>query len=101
MAVVAGEVGKQAREDVLQVRAEIDRVDAAVVELLRERVQLARQAGAIKESAGLPRFDHAREAAVIRRCGALAREAGVPAEEVRAIFWQVVALSRRAQWERA
>lgn len=101
MAVVVAEIGEQATDDIRRVREEIDRVDTAVVELLRERVLLARQVGEMKEAAGLPALDPAREAAVIRRCGALAREAGVPAEEVRAIFWQVVAISRQAQRERA
>ena len=38
-----------------------------------------------------------REAEVIRRAGERAREHGLVIEGVRQIFWQIIALSRRAQ----
>ncbi len=44
-------------------------------------------------------LDPPREAAIVRRAAALAREAGVDGEEVRALFWQLVGLCRRAQLE--
>ncbi len=78
-------------------RARIERVDAALVSLVAERQALARAVGAHKRAQGLPVIDPAREAAVIARAGTLARDAGLPEEEVRAIFRRLVALSRRAQ----
>jgi chorismate mutase len=72
-------------------------VDREIVELLAERVQLALQVGRAKREAGLPLLDPAREAAVVRRAGGLARDAGVSDEDVREIFWHVIAMSRRAQ----
>jgi len=33
----------------------------------------------------------------VRRAGGLARDAGVSDEDVREIFWHVIAMSRRAQ----
>jgi chorismate mutase len=81
------------------IRSEIERVDRALVALIGERVRLARAVGAAKRAAGLPTLDPAREAAVVRRAGALAREAGLDDEEVRYIFWHLVGLSRRAQVE--
>jgi prephenate dehydrogenase len=84
-------------EALLRARQEIERVDREIVELLAERVQLALQVGRAKREAGLPLLDPAREAAVVRRAGGLARDAGVSDEDVREIFWHVIAMSRRAQ----
>ena len=86
-----------ANEALLSARREIERVDREIVELLAERVQLALRVGRAKREAGLPLLDPAREAAVVRRAGGLARDAGVSDEDVREIFWHVIAMSRRAQ----
>lgn len=82
-----------------QVRGEIERVDRQMVELLAERVGLARQVGTLKRELGLSIVHPAREAAVVRRAAELAGEAGVCAEDVRSIFWHIIALSRRVQME--
>ena len=55
--------------------------------------------GEVKRELGLPVLDPAREAAVVRRAGSLAREAGLPDEDVRYLFWHLVGLCRRAQLE--
>lgn len=81
------------------VRLEIERIDRALIELIAERVQLARRVGAVKRAAGLPTLDPPREAAVVRRAGALARDAGLDDEDVRYIFWHLIGLSRRMQME--
>ncbi|HJS46637.1 MAG TPA: chorismate mutase [Gemmatimonadales bacterium] len=80
-------------------RAAIARLDESLVSLLAERVALAREVGAVKRGAGLPRLDPAREAAVVRQASSLARGAGLEEEEVREILWRVVGLCRRAQEE--
>lgn len=82
-----------------RLRAEIERIDRALVGLIGERVRVARSVALTKQAAGLPTLDPAQEAAVIRRAAALARDAGLPPEEVRDVFWQLVALARRAQVE--
>ena len=82
-----------------RLRAEIEGLDRAVIKLLARRVELARQVGAAKHTLGLPTLDPAREAAVVRRAGALAREVGLDDEDVRYIFWHLIGLSRRAQLE--
>ncbi len=83
--------------DLVRLRGEIERIDRALVDLIRERVSAARGTAAAKRAAGLPTLDPPQEAAVIRRAAALAREAGLPAEDVRDVFWKVVALSRAAE----
>ena len=88
-----------AQAELSRLREEIERVDRAMIELIATRVQLAREVGAAKRSAGLPTLDPAREAAVIRRAAVLAREANLADDDVRQIFWHLVGLSRRAQLE--
>ncbi|HEY6222857.1 MAG TPA: chorismate mutase [Gemmatimonadales bacterium] len=85
--------------DLVRLRADIERIDRALVDLIRERVRAARSTAAAKRAAGLPTLDPPQEAAVIRRAAALARDAGLPAEDVRDVFWKVVALSRAAELE--
>jgi chorismate mutase len=79
------------------VRRRIEQIDCDIVVALAERTRLARAAAAAKRAAGLPTLDPPREAAVLRRAADLAREHGLPADTVREIYWQVIALCRRAQ----
>jgi chorismate mutase len=78
-------------------RQRIEGLDRELVALLAKRVALSREIGATKKVAGLPTLDPAREAEVIRRAAALAREVGLSDEKVRDIFWHVIGLSRAAQ----
>ncbi|HKE90849.1 MAG TPA: chorismate mutase [Gemmatimonadales bacterium] len=83
--------------DLIRLRADIERIDRALVDLIRERVSAARSTAAAKRAAGLPTLDPPQEAAVIRRAAALARASGLPAEDVRDVFWRLVALTRAAE----
>ena len=83
--------------DLIRLRTEIERIDRALVDLIRERVSAARGTATAKRAAGLPTLDPPQEAAVIRRAAGLARDAGLPAEEVRDVFWKLVALTRAAE----
>jgi len=82
-----------------EVRREIERIDGELIGLIGERVRLAREVGAAKRALGIATLDPAREAAVVRRAGELARAAGLGDEDVRYIFWHLIGLSRRAQME--
>jgi chorismate mutase len=90
-----------AAAELAEARASIERIDREIVERIVERVALARRVGPLKRALGMPLLDPPREAAVVRRAALLAREAGVAGEEVRALFWQLVGLCRRAQTEDA
>jgi chorismate mutase len=83
--------------DLARCRDAIERIDNQLIALLAERLTLGRRTGELKQAAGLPILDPTREAAVIRRVTAAARDAGLPAETVREVFWQIVGMSRRAQ----
>lgn len=78
-------------------RDEIESIDNQIVDLLARRLTLGKRTGDLKRTAGLPILDPTREAAVIRRVGERARDASLPPEAVREIFWQIVGMSRRAQ----
>jgi chorismate mutase len=78
-------------------RQQIESVDRELIQLLAKRVGLSKEIGAIKKIAGLPTLDPAREAEVIRRAAAMARETGISDEKVRDIFWHVIGLSRAVQ----
>jgi chorismate mutase len=85
-------------DEVLQnLRGEIERLDRAILELLAERVALARRVGEAKRVAAIPVLDPAREAAVVRRAGSLARELDLDEEATRYIYWHVIGMARRAQ----
>lgn len=83
------------------IRGELEQIDHDLIALLAARVAFARKVGRVKREAGLPALDTAREAAVVRRAGRLAREAGLSEEDVRMLFWKVIAISRNAQTEEA
>lgn len=85
--------------ELARLREEIERIDRTIIELIADRVRLARRVGATKRAAGLPTLDPPREAAVVRRAVVLAREAGLVDDDIRQIFWHLIGLSRRAQAE--
>jgi len=90
----------EALTELAKCRDEIERIDNDIITLLARRLALGKRTGDLKRSAGLPILDPTREAAVIRRVTERAREAGLPPEPAREIFWQIVGMSRREQ-ERA
>jgi len=78
---------KRCPPELERLRSRIDEIDAGLV---------AREAVAVKDAAGLPREDLAREAAEVRRASALARTRGVEPEVARDVFWRLIGLSRWA-----
>lgn len=87
----------QAIAELARCRDDIERIDRQIIALLAERLSLGKRTGELKRAAGMAILDPTREAAVIRRVSGTAREAGLPSEPVREIFWQIVGMSRRVQ----
>jgi chorismate mutase-like protein len=87
----------EALTELAQCRDEIERIDNELINLLARRLTLGKRTGDLKRAAGLPILDPTREAAVIRRVSERARDAGLPSEPIREVFWQIVGMSRRAQ----
>jgi monofunctional chorismate mutase len=94
---MSGQSEGGALSELVACRDEIERLDNEMIALLARRMVLGDRIGQLKRAAGLPILDPTREAAVIRRVTETAREAGLPAEPAREIFWQIVGMSRRAQ----
>src|SRR5919198_6414759 len=84
-------------ERLAQLRAEIERIDGALIGLIAQRVAVGRRVADAKRAAGLPTLDPAQEAAVIRRAATLARSAGLPEEHARDVFWALIGLTRHAE----
>ena len=80
-----------------ELRQRILEVDEALVELVGERRALVLEIGRIKAELGLPVLDPAREAAVVRRAAALAREKNVDEELTRDVIWRIMASAREEQ----
>lgn len=78
-------------------RARIARIDGSIVRLIADRVAAARLAATAKRDASLPLFDPGQEARVVRRAAELARVEGLPEEDVRILFWQLIALTRESE----
>ena len=88
---------ERARAELAQLRVEIERIDAELLDLLAERVRIGEAIGEAKRQAGLPVLDPSREAAVIRATAEGAKARGLPVDAVREIWWRVVALARSVQ----
>jgi chorismate mutase/prephenate dehydrogenase len=97
MSEASDEAKEAALEQLAKIRADIERIDHEIISLLAERLVLGKQTAELKRIAGLPILDPTREAAVIRRVTTAAREAGLPPEPIREVFWQIVGMSRREQ----
>jgi chorismate mutase/prephenate dehydratase len=84
-------------DQVRERRQRIERIDRELIALIARRVREGRAVARAKRRAGVPIHDGAQEARVVRRAAELARAAELPEEEVRAMFWRIVQLTRRAQ----
>ena len=88
---------QEARAALDDLRARIASLDDQLVDLIAQRLRTAESIGALKASLGLPVLDPAREAEVVRRAAAGARERGADPELVRAVLWQIIDHARRVQ----
>ena len=78
-------------------RGRIEETDHAILDLAARRTELARRAGQLKRSLGVPIVDFAREREVERLMLARARELGMPDAQVQAITRALIGMARSAQ----
>lgn len=83
--------------ELTRLRGMIEEVDRALVDAIRQRVELAREAGRLKLAAGLPVFDPRREREVEQRALSYAAESGLAGAHVRLVFRGLIALARAHQ----
>lgn len=89
-------MAKTERDDLARLRADIDRIDDAVVDLLLERIAVVRRIGAVKANGTGLALRPAREAEIIRRLVARAGGA-VPATAITRVWREVLATTTRMQ----
>jgi chorismate mutase len=80
-----------------ELRAQVEAIDAQLVELIAARQAAVREIGAFKREQGKPVLDPEREAQVLRRVAELARAAGLEEEELRDVWRKLLAMARRVQ----
>lgn len=78
-------------------RQRISELDDRLILLIGERKSLVLEIGRVKEAMGLPVLDPRREAEVVRRAAARARELGVDEEMTRDVVWRIMAAARAEQ----
>ena len=82
--------------DLSQARSEIDRVDDDILRLFIERMKLAERAAQVKQAAGLPLQNRAREREILARAYEVARERSMGIYAHR-LFASIIELSRAYQ----
>ena len=83
-------------DPITRLRAEIDRIDRQLVALLNERAECALQIGRLKEEAGLPVYQPAREAEVLTNVRA-ASAGPLDAEALARLFERIIDEARRLE----
>ncbi|NRF72143.1 chorismate mutase [Aquincola sp. S2] len=71
-------------------RADIDAVDARIIDLLAQRFRITERVGDLKASSALAPVDAVREAAQMARYHALATAAGIAPAVVTAVFRTII-----------
>jgi chorismate mutase len=82
------------RRTLEQVRAELDRTDRALVELLAARASLVREAFEIKQASGAGLRDAAREKEIADAVVLLGRTHGLPESDLREVFAAILRFTR-------
>ncbi len=87
----------EARRELELLRERITDVDDQLIRIIGERRDLVLAIGRLKQSLNLPVMDPGREAKVVRRAAARARELGVDEEMIRDVIWRIIAFARATQ----
>lgn len=88
--------GNMTVADLEALRAEIDRIDSSIAELLNERIRLIRQVVEIKERLDLPTLDSEREKQVLARvCASVSDPEAI--KLIEALYEKLFQLSREYQ----
>lgn len=81
------------KEELSEIRQQIDAVDNQIVGLLGQRAALAQKIGKIKGSSGVPVFHPEREMEVIRRAVA-ANKSSMTGQQIEAVFREIMSACR-------
>ncbi|MCL5093794.1 MAG: chorismate mutase [Patescibacteria group bacterium] len=79
------------------IRQEIDKTDKAIVDLIAQRLELARKAGRLKKAVGVKIIDRKREEEVLAKRAEIGGELGLSTEFVKDLFKKLIEEARKAQ----
>ena len=77
-------------EDIQKLRKKIDEIDENILHFLGERSEICRSIGLLKKESGIPIVDPIRESEVFNNIKGKAPDFGLDADQVEAIFRQIV-----------
>lgn len=80
-----------------ELRAQVDGIDAEIIKLLGKRMNISRQIGQEKKSAGRPIVDRTRDRQVMARVRELAEREGIRAQDIEHIYSMVIRASKAVQ----
>jgi chorismate mutase len=84
-------------EDIQKLRKRIDELDEQILRLLGDRSEICRSIGLLKKEQGIPIIDEYRENQVYTNIRAKAADFGLDADQVEAIFRQIVNMCSSVQ----
>lgn len=77
-------------QEIQKLRKRIDEIDEQILRLLGERAEISRSIGLLKKEKGIPVTDTYRENQVYRNIREKASDFGLDADQVEAIYRQIV-----------
>ena len=84
-------------EEIDLFRKRIDAVDVRIMELLLERVNLAKDIGKVKKKFNRPVFDSGRETTIYKKIEEHAKQLGISPEDCIIVFKEVIKMCRNAE----
>lgn len=83
-----------------ELRAEIDKLNREIVELLAKRMEVAGEIVEYKKQRGLPAYAPERENAVIENVKMLAKENRLDEKMAEDVFWKIIEHTRKSEEKR-
>ena len=87
------------KEEISELRKEINRLNVEILEKLVERVEIARKIGAVKKRHGFPIINGVREAEIFQQIRKLSKEQNLNPIKVERIFREIVRLCTEVELE--
>ena len=75
----------------------MDRLDASIAKLLKERLELSRRIGVLKKKSRMEIHDPRREREILSNVGKLAHELGIRKDDLQEIYKKILSMSRKIQ----
>ena len=85
--------------EIEELRKEINRLNTEILEKLAQRIEVAKEIGAVKKRHGLPIVDRGREKRVIEQVRGLALSLGLDADGTERVFREIIRLCTDAEKE--